>query len=120
LDYEVVHFSPLGNGKICFDTVGGSGCAGQTTLAYSPNTAYRVNMQINNYPTPANYITVCVDGPGGAVLGTWSSGVVAANVVDDVLGLGITGQEPPVSGYTYSWRNVVLSFTGQFSTTSCF
>jgi hypothetical protein len=120
LDYEVVHFSPLGNGKICFDTQGGSGCAGQTTLAYSPNTAYRVNMQINNYPAPANYITVCADGPGGAVLGTWSSGVVAANVVDDVLGLGITGQEPPVSGYTYSWRNVVLSFTGQFSTTSCF
>jgi len=120
LDFDVVHFSPLGNGMICFETQGGSGCAGQTTLAYSPNTAYRVNMQINNYPATTNYITVCADGPGGTVLGTWSNGATAGNAVDDVFVLGVSGEEPAVAGYTYSWRNVVVSFTGQFSTTSCF
>jgi hypothetical protein len=82
--------------------------------------AYRVNMQINNYPAPTNYMTVCADGPGGAVLGTWSNGAVAAYAVDDVLVLGISGEEPKVAGYTFSWRNVAVSFTGQFSTTSCF
>jgi len=119
LDYGVVHLSPLANGKICFETKNG-GCGGQTTLAYRPNTAYRVNMQINNYPAPTDYITVCADGPGGAVLGTWSNQPVATYAVDDVVALGMSGEEPQVSGYTYSWRNVVLSLTGQFSTTSCF
>jgi len=45
---------------------------------------------------------------------------VATYAVDDVVALGMSGEEPQVSGYTYSWRNVVLSLTGQFSTTSCF
>lgn len=120
LDFDVVHFSPLGNGMICFETQGGSGCASQTTLAYTPNTAYRVNMQINNYPATTNYITVCADGPGGAVLGTWSNGATAGYAVDDGFVLGVSGEEPAVAGYTYSWRNVVVSFTGQFSTTRCF
>jgi hypothetical protein len=119
LDRGVVHLSPQANGKICFETKNG-GCAGQTTLDYSPNTAYRVNMQINNYPAPTDYITVCADGPGGAVLGTWSNQAVATYAADDVVALGISGDEPQVAGYTYSWRNVVLSLTGQFSTTSCF
>ncbi|HEX4284564.1 MAG TPA: hypothetical protein VHZ28_05695 [Terracidiphilus sp.] len=120
LDFDVVHLSPLGNGKICFETQGGSGCTPQTMLDYTPNMAYRVNMQINNYPAPTNFMTVCADGPGGAVLGTWSNGAVAAYAVDDVLVLGISGEEPKVAGYTFSWRNVAVSFTGQFSTTSCF
>jgi len=124
LDFDVVHFSPLGNGKICFETeaeaVSGPGCNDQTQLDYAPNTAYRVNMQINNYPATTNYITVCADGPGGAVLGTWSADAAAGNSADDVLVLGISGEEPAVAGYTYTWRNVAVSLTGNFSQTSCF
>ncbi|HUB29460.1 MAG TPA: hypothetical protein VL967_07175 [Terracidiphilus sp.] len=121
LDFAAVHFSPLGNGKICFETKAGPGCASQTTLAYTPNTAYRVNMQVNNYAgATTDYITVCADGPGGAVLGTWTAQATTANAVDDQLVLGISGEEPAVAGYTYTWRNVDLSLSGQFSTTSCF
>ena len=120
LDFDVLHLSPLGNGKICFETKNGSGCTGQTQLDYAPNTAYRVNMQINNYPATTNYITVCEDGPGGAVLGSWTNGATSGNAVENTMVLGFSGEEPMVAGYTYSWRNVVVSLTGRISSTSCF
>jgi hypothetical protein len=66
-------------------------------------------------------MTVCADGPGGAVLGTVTNSAGPASVSFNVgMVLGVNGEEPATAGYTYEWRNAVFSIGGRYSTTSCF
>jgi hypothetical protein len=91
------------------------------TLAYTPNTAYRINVFMNQDLSKPQYMTVCADGPGGAVLGTFTgTGVSGQFAQNNAIKMGITGEEPSIAGYTYYWRNAVFSTGGQYSATSCF
>ncbi len=120
-DYAEVHFNCEASGdlgKISLEL--STGCVPNSTIPYAANTPYRINIQLTQGPSSKENMTVCADGPGGAVLGTLSgTGASGAGQNFDAA-IGLTGEEPKTSGYNYYWRNVIVSTTGQYSTTSCF
>ena len=105
-------------GKISLEL--STGCVPNSPITYAANTPYRINIQLTQGPSSKEKMTVCADGPGGAVLGTISGTGAAAVGQNFNAAIGMTGEEPHTSGYAYYWRNVIVSTTGQYSTTSCF
>jgi hypothetical protein len=120
-DYAEVHINCQTTGalgKISLEL--STGCVPNSPITYAANTPYRINIQLTQGPSSKEKMTVCADGPGGAVLGT-ISGTGASGVGQNFdAAIGLTGEEPKTSGYYYYWRNVIVSTTGQYSTTNCF
>jgi hypothetical protein len=69
---------------------------------------------------PTNILVVCTPGPGGAVLGTISNIALASSISEiiDSAVIGITGEEPSTSGYTYVERDFTYGFP--LSTSQCY
>jgi hypothetical protein len=120
-DYAEVHLNCQntgGHGKISLEL--STGCVINSPITYVANTPYRINIQLTQGPSSTEKMTVCADGPGGAVLGTITGTGAASAGLNFNAAIGMTGEEPHTSGYNYYWRNVIVSSTGQYSTTSCF
>jgi len=91
-------------------------------LPYSASQApYRVNIQLNEYsgsgPGQTNKMILC-DKNGNVVLNATVTGPTTAYPING-LELGITGEEPATAGYYYWWDDVVVSLSGEFSSTAC-
>lgn len=116
-DYADLHVSGAvcGFGNACLET--GPGVSTQR-LAVTANTPYRVNLQLNQGPSATNRMTIC--SASGTVLQTFTNAGAAASNPMNIAAVGFRGEEPTTAGYNYYWRNVVVSLSGQYSTTSCF
>ncbi len=118
-DYAVVHVGGFDHTGMMYLESDGSISPKTGGLAVTPGTPYRVNLRLTYGGTGATYqMVVCNDATPGTALQAFSlTGLYSGDPY--LLRLGMLGEEPKVAGYNYFWRNVVLSNTGTFSTTSC-
>jgi hypothetical protein len=113
-DYAFLHLSPAANeGKIQLEGGGSSELSSQS-YAYSANTLYRVNIQMNKGPSATHKMILC--NSSNQFLAYFSVvGSSSASSNPNVLIVGTAGEEPTTSGYTYQFFNYAVRVGGAFS-----
>lgn len=105
-DYVYPHFRQFGSSPSMDIAMENQTGAGATYYPLPGATRYRINIQQNSSGT--NYMVVC-DAGNRMIYSIARSADVSAG---STLSIGISGEEPSVSGYHYYWFNPVINFNG--------